>query len=320
MSLSVIIPARCEQFLNRTVADVLEHSKGDTEVIVLLDGAWPGEPLKQHERLTVMHVPESVGQRAATNLGVLVSKAKWICKLDAHCSVADGWDVVLMESAKELGREVIQVPAQQNLHAFDRVCKCGKREYQGPTVVPCVACGEVAWTKEMVWKPRRGVLTTAWRFDKHLQFQYWNEFGKRQKGDYTETMSCLGACWFLDREWYWELHGLDESHGSWGQMGTEMACKAWLSGGRMVCNRKTTYAHMFRTQGRDFGFPYPVSFHEQEAAREYSRSLWLRNGWPKQRYPLRWLVEKFWPVPGWEDTDLAALPGMERDAVQQTVA
>lgn len=292
-------------FLNRTVDDVLAHSKGDTEIIVILDGQWPAEPLQQHPRLTVLYVPQSVGQRAAVNIGARLSHARYICKLDAHCSVADGWDVVLMAAAKELGREVVQIPAQHNLHAFDWVCACGARQYQGPTPTACESCQAPRWQREMVWKPRARVLTTAWRFDRELKFQYWKEYSRRPEaqGPISDTMSCLGACWFLDREWYWELNGLDEAHGSWGQMGTELACKAWLSGGRMVCNKRTTYAHMFRTQGGDFGFPYPLSGHEVEKARKHSKDLWLGDTttWPKAKYPLSWLINRFSPVPDWTD-------------------
>lgn len=300
--LSVIIPARNERWLNRTVADALEHSTADTEVIVVLDGAWPDEPLEQHPNLRVVYVPTSIGQRAATNLAARLSQAEFICKLDAHCSVADGWDVALIAAARELARETVQIPAQHNLHVFDWQCDgCGKRTYQGPTPSAACACGVASVHREMVWKPRRGVRTTAWRFDADLKFQYWGEFSQRPEGqgDITETMSCLGACWFLNREWYWELGGLDLAHGSWGQMGTEIGCKAWLSGGRMVCNQRTWFAHLFRTQGGDFSFPYPLSSSDVERARAHSRKLWIDGEWPQAVRPLSWLVDHFAPVPDW---------------------
>lgn len=49
------------------------------------------------------------------------------------------------------------------------------------------------------------------------------------------------------------------NYGSWGNQGIEVACKTWLSGGRVLVNHNTWYAHMFRTQGAEFGFPYPQS-------------------------------------------------------------
>jgi hypothetical protein len=57
---------------------------------------------------------------------------------------------------------------------------------------------------------------------------------------------------------------------------------------------------MFRTQGKDFGFPYPLSGSAVGKAREYSKWLWKENNWPKAKYPLSWLIDKFAPVPTWE--------------------
>ncbi|KKL47844.1 hypothetical protein LCGC14_2331500, partial [marine sediment metagenome] len=92
---------------------------------------------------------------------------------------------------------------------------------------------------------------------------------------------------------------LDEATGSWGQMGTEIACKAHLSGGRLVVNKKTWFAHMFRTQGGTFGFPYEIHGSDQEKARKYSRGVWFGNKWPKAIHNLQWLIDKFAPVPDW---------------------
>jgi glycosyltransferase involved in cell wall biosynthesis len=308
--LSVLIPARNEMFLKNTVEDVLTNIRAETEIIVILDGAWAEPALVQHDRVTIVHRPESIGQRATTNLAARLSSAKYVMKLDAHCAVAEGFDSTLIQSAKELGREVTQIPAQYNLHVFDWVCDgCKHRTYQGPTPVTCAVCGAKPHHKEMIWKARERRLTTAWRFDADLHFQYFPEWQGRPEGklDYPETMSCLGACWFLERDRYWELGGLDEQHGSWGQMGTELGCKSWLSGGRMVTNRKTWFAHMFRTQGGDFGFPYELRGSEVQTARNYSQRLWKDNTWPGQKKPLSWLVERFWPVPGWTGEQFEAL-------------
>jgi hypothetical protein len=138
------------------------------------------------------------------------------------------------------------------------------------------------------------------RFDHDLHFQYWAAFEKRQVGDLVETMSLLGACWLLTREKYWELDICDEGHGGWGQQGTEVACKTWLSGGRLICTRRASFAHMFRTQGGDFSFPYHMSGSAVDKAREYSRKLWIGGTWPKAKYNLDWLIRHFAPVPDWE--------------------
>jgi len=102
----------------------------------------------------------------------------------------------------------------------------------------------------------------------------------------------------MERERYWEIDGLDEDHGSWGQMGVEISCKTWLSGGRQVVNKKTWFSHLFRTQGGTFGFPYPQSAKGVDEARKHSRELWMNNTWDKQVHRLPWLLERFHP-PDW---------------------
>jgi hypothetical protein len=297
-------------FLQQTIDSVLFNIRGSTEVIVVLDGYWPDQGIPQQPNLVVIHHPESIGQRAATNEAARVSTASFIMKLDAHCAVGEGFDVVLLESARELGRETIQVPRQYNHHAFDWVCKsCGEREYQGPTK-PCKKCGGQR-EREIVWKPRKSRLTTSWYFDRELKFGYWGQYRHRPEGqkEISETMSCLGACWYVDRDRYWELDGLDEGHGGWGQMGTEIACKTWLSGGRLVCNKKTWFSHMFRTQGGDFGFPYHLTVGAQKRARAHSHDVWRRDApdempkWKGATRPLRWLLDHFKPVKDWDDKE-----------------
>jgi hypothetical protein len=218
-------------------------------------------------------------------------------KCDAHCSFDKGFDVKLMADMQD---DWTVVPMMYNLHAFDLVCECGHRRYQGPSD-PCEKCGK-PMTREMIWKPRKNRCTWCWHFDKDLRFQYTGKANKtpKGKGDIVETMSLLGACWMLTREKYWELNICDEEHGSWGQQGTEVAAKTWLSGGKLMCNRKTWFAHMFRTQGGDFGFPYPISGKQVDKARKYSKKLWFGNEWPLAKHDLNWLLKKFNP-PGWEE-------------------
>jgi hypothetical protein len=68
---------------------------------------------------------------------------------------------------------------------------------------------------------------------------------------------------------------------------------------------------MFRTQGGDFGFPYPISGVDQDKARAYSQDLWKNNKWKGQRYPLKWLVQKFAPAiagRAWRQEQIDGLP------------
>jgi glycosyltransferase involved in cell wall biosynthesis len=294
MDLSILIPARNEIFLKRTIDDIFSNIEGDTEVIVVLDGQWSTEPIPDNPRLTIIYHSESIGQRAAINEAAKISNAKYLMKVDAHCAFSKGFDITLMNDMRD---NWTMFPAMRNLHAFDWVCPDGHRRYQSPSGV-CKVCGKQT-KMDVVWISKPNPESTSYRFDTDLHFQYWREYKSKQKGQLVETMSAQGSCFMLTREKYFELNICDEEHGSWGQQGTEVALATWLSGGKLVVNKNSWYAHLFRTQGGDFGFPY--SNPGIDKARKYSKDLWFNNKHKKQIYPLSWLIEKFNPVPDWHE-------------------
>lgn len=295
-SLSILIPARNEIFLARTIEDLLENIEGQTDIIVGLDGAWAEPGLPQHPKLTVVYYPQSIGQRALTNRLCKLSKAKYVMKVDAHTAWDKGFDVKLMENMQD---DWTCAPQMRNLHAFNWVCPEGHSRYQGPSG-PCQECNQET-SREMVWQPRNGTRNSAYRFDKSLHFQYWPELKAKQKGDLVESLSLQGSCFMLTREKYWELDICDEKAGSWGHQGTEVALKTWLSGGKVIINKKTWYAHLFRTQGGDFSFPYKHKESDIEKTRQYFRDIFLEDKWPKAKLKLSDVLDKFRPVPEWHD-------------------
>jgi len=311
--LSILIPSRNEQFLARTVADLLENIEGNTEIIIGLDGLWSEPPIHDDPRVTILHVTESIGQRAMTNQLCRLSKAKYIMKVDAHCAFDKGFDVKMMNAM--VGHDDwTMAPVMRNLHAFNWVCPSGHTRYQGPSG-PCTECGKPT-VKDVVWIAKTNPQSTAYCFDPEPHFQYFNEFKKRPegKGELTESLSLQGSCFMLTRDKYWELSICDEAFGSWGSQGIEVAVKTWLSGGQVMINHHTWYAHMFRTQGGDFGFPYELSGAAVGHAKKTAKDLFFNGTWALQKRPLSWLIERFWPVPGWTQANLDKLKGVQSPA------
>ena len=309
--LSVIIPANNEMFLAGTVERICQQKRGRTEVIVVLDGEWADPQIEQHPDVNVLYVPKSTGQRAATNLGVKLSKAKYIMKLDAHCTWDEGMDVKMIEFMNQVGDDVTAVPIMRNLWMFDWKCyHCGWKKYQGPTPKICPDCKKSdKIRRKMMWVGKRNPSSTSYSFDNEPHFQYFEDWKHREpyvtdkatKG-YTETMSLQGSCFMCTREKYWDLKLCDdEVFPSWGSQGIEVACKTWLSGGRVLVNHNTWYAHLFRTQGGDFSFPYKQHNSQVERAKRTAKDLFFKNKWDKQTRSLGWLLKKFWPVPGWPE-------------------
>lgn len=279
-SLSVLVPARNEESLQRTIDDIFQHAEGDTEVLVALDN-WDNPPEIKVPRGQI--ITTKAGQRGATNALAKLSEAKYVMKLDAHCSMSQGFDVRMMEDMED---DVTMIPMVGNLHVYDWECPEGHRHFQGK-YEECEQCGSKELTKVPVWqiiaKPIRG---SHW-FDTNLHFQYCDE---EATGLVTETMSIQGSCFMATREKYFDLNLCDEAFGSWGQQGTEVACKTWLSGGKVISTKKAYYGHQFRETE---GFPYHNPTDKILEAQKFSRDLFLGNRWEKQIKPIQWLIEKF---------------------------
>lgn len=255
-----------------------ESKRGKTQIIVGLDENWADPPIKDHKDVIIFYSNKSIGQRAITNRCASMAKAHLIMKLDAHCEVSEGFDLALIKGWKELGDDVVQIPVLYNLHGFDWVCPDGHKRYQGPSG-PCKDCGKPT-VRDIVWKPRMSRKSEFYRFDTTLHFQYHGARKRRA----TRRSLCgnnVSARLMLcgDKKKYFEWNICDEEYGSWGNQGSEVACKAWLSGGRLVTNRNCWYSHLFRTQGADFSFPYPQSGKQVENARKYNRQQFIENTW-----------------------------------------
>jgi cephalosporin hydroxylase len=268
---SIIIPARNEKYLQQTINSVLEVSELDTEIIVILDGYWPYEPISDHPKVNIIHYTESRGQRQSINAAARIATGKYLMKLDAHCAVAKGFDRILVEGAQP---GWTQIPRMYNLDVN-------------------------------TWQPKERKLTDymyiGWNEKDEMRALYYTgeEYKYWHSRDLMidETMCCMGPGWFLSKEDFWKQGGCDENHGGWGQQGVEVALKAWLSGGALMVNKHTWFAHWFRG---DEGFPYPITGREVSIARKYSMDLWLNDKWPQATRKLQWLVDKFNP-PGWEN-------------------
>jgi glycosyltransferase involved in cell wall biosynthesis len=323
--LSLLIPARNEFYydldlLGHTVQNALENTTDACEIVVVLDGYWPLTPLPSNPRLTVIHHNKSIGQRAATNEAARIARGDWVCKLDAHSALDKDFDAKIVEGIED---DWTVVGGQYNLQAFQWRCKsCGWLKDQSPKPERCGRCNSKFVKLVPLWFPRDGrdnsngvggkrtAYTHSWYFDTTLTFGYWGEYAadeeycKRHKiqfrpetqAEVHDIMCLLGACWAMRRERYWELDACDEKFGSWGNQGVEIAIKSWLSGGRLVVNRRTWFAHFFRVGG--IGFPYPDGGRKERAVAR-SKELWFNNSWPKQVRPLSWLIDHFAPTKDW---------------------
>lgn len=310
--LSILIPARNEEWLNETIEDLLKNKRDATQIIIGLDGQWPTKPIPNHPDVSIYFTPESIGQRAITKQCARLSRAKYIIKCDAHCAFDEGFDTKMLQAFEVAGDNTVIIPVMRNLHVFNLKCPDGHTRYQSPDG-PCTQCGKPT-EKDVVWISKERPESTSYCFDSEPHFQYFREYTRRpeyiemkEKTGLTETMSIQGSFFMMTRKKYFNLDIDDDNFGSWGGQGIAVACAVWLSGGRVLVNHKTWYSHCFRTQGGSFGFPYELSGREVEKTKQNVRDKFWNKQHPKQIYPVKWLIEKFAPVKGWSQIEIDAL-------------
>jgi len=115
------------------------------------------------------------------------------------------------------------------------------------------------------------------------------------------------------RDYFYELELMDEaSYGTFWNEFQEIGLKCWLSGGRVIRNKRTWYAHLHK--GKKYGRGYHLGKSTLVQGATYTRK-WMTPGlaWDKQTLPLSWLIERFWPVPSWTQEGLDKLKEHERD-------
>jgi glycosyltransferase involved in cell wall biosynthesis len=322
--LSICIPARNEIFLARTIQDIIEKHEAEIEIIAVLDGQWAEPAIPQHPMVNIIYVPEAIGQRAGQNLAAKLAKGKYVMKVDAHCAFDQGFDRKMIEFMKRHGDDTTAVPIMRNLHAFDWKCyHCGKKWYQDAEPECCDQChkGDKI-RKKMLWYGKPNPSSWSYCFNAEPRFMYFEDWKHREKNGesnkqkakregYSETMSLQGSCFMSTREKYFSLPLCDESFGNWGNQGIELACATWLSGGKVLVNHDTWYAHLFRTKS-NFGFPWPASGRDQQKVKQNVKDNFWNRKKPNQIHLVSWLVEKFWPIPGWSDEDLKKLKELEK--------
>lgn len=244
---------------------MLVKATGPIEVIAVLDGYWPDySEIIEDSRVIYLNIPESRGMRNAINSGVAVSRGEYILKCDAHVMFEKGFDEVLKADCKE---NWVVVP----------------RRY---------ALDPEKW--KVINNPKYPVDRMYLSTDLHGM--PWVEANKDQLIE--DTPSSQGSSWFMRKTYYEFLELLDEkSYGTFYNEFQEIGLKAWLSGGKVVVNKKTFYSHWHKPS--DVGRGYSLDKGEKEKALAYLENWKKGKGWHKQIYSLSWFKDKFPGMPGW---------------------
>ena len=278
--LSIVIPSRNEQFLTKTIKDLLVKSTQEIEVIAVLDGYWPDE-IVEDDRVHYIHFTQSIGMRGCINAGVAMAQGKYIMKTDGHCMFEKGFDTILKQEHQD---NWVQIPRRKRLEPE-------------------------TWTLRDVEKPDMDYMFLTYPNDdkewggREFSGREWREKNKNESLKAVlidDAMSFQGSCWFMTKEYFEWLELMDEdSYGSFWKEAQEIGFKCWLSGGRVVRNKKTWYAHLHK--GKKYGRGYRLNKSGNDEHR-INIEKWLnKKAWHKQKHPMSYLIRKFPDCPMWTE-------------------
>ena len=288
--LSIIIPDRNGQpYLSKTIDDILAKAGGNIEIIVVMDGVWADPPLKYDKRVKIIHhgtVHNNLGMRESINRGIAISKGKYIMKCDEHVMFDKDFDLKLKIDCEE---NWVVIPRRYRLDPDNwKIQEDGRAPvdymfiaypYERPYDETCGMHGD--------WDRQRAI--------------------DRKDILIDDVMTGQGSCYFMHRS-FWDrvIKRMDSDlYGTFTQEAQEITMKAWLSGGRVVVNKKTWYAHMHKgKRGKGYGFSnaqYAAHQADKEKGRLACIDYWLNNRWPGAVFDFEWLLKKFWPIPTWPE-------------------
>jgi glycosyltransferase involved in cell wall biosynthesis len=270
--LSVIIPSRNEEFLSKTVDDIFAKAKGKIEVIVILDEN--DQKLTTRPNLIVHKKIGKPGMKSAINQGVKIASGKYIMKTDAHCMFGVGFDVILADDCQD---NWLVIPRRYSLQAENWTIKPDR---------PIVDYEYFVFPFSEVTSVRAG---GKW----HGRAQ------DRTELLIDETMVFQGSCWFTTKEHYNRIGRLEinkETKDEFVLEPEELAFKTWLSGGKVIVNKKTWYAHYHKANGQR---GYFIDKKTMKKQRVFHINYWMHDKWPKATKKMKWFIERFMPIPGW---------------------
>ena len=290
--LSIIIPDRNGQpYLQKTIDDIIFNAEGEIEIIVVCDGVWPDPALKNDPRVIVIHhgtVHENLGMRTGINRGIAISHGEYIMKLDEHCQMDKGFDTKLKADCKD---NWIVIPRRFRLQADE-----WKLTTELGDTRPPIDYMQIDYPYQRAFDKTCGLHGAEWK----------ERFYSRTKYEIDDTPTMQGSCWFLKRAYFDKLfpEGLDSTYyGEFTQEAQELSFMAWFTGGRVVVNKRTWYAHTHKgKRGKGYGFSneqYARHMEGTEKGRIYCIEYWMHT--KEFLHDFKWFVnEKFPDMVGWE--------------------
>ena len=299
---SVVIPGCNERFMGATITDLLQQSRGDVEILAVIDGGPMPDatcPLPTDPRVRIIRHEQLQGMRQSMNEAAQVASGEFLMKCDAHCRFGEGWDEILKADCAD---DWLVVPTRHSLDGQTWDARPRDFNYHYLTF---------PYAASMYGYGLHGK-TFDWRLNKRV-----NE--ARAAYPIDDLMSFQGSCWFTPKASFLRLGPLDWEHYYFYAESIEIGLRQWMSGGRVVINKRTWYAHLHKgnnnlhtIDGR-VGRGFFLNLKGKRQSEAYATDFWLNDRLPHARMTFRQFMDRFawltnriptderWPEEWWLD-------------------
>lgn len=296
---SVVIPACNEGFLQATIDSLIAGAAGDVQIIPVIDGGpWPNPPLRDDKRVWVMRHNESQGMRQSFNAAAQIASGEYLMKCDGHCIFAPGWDRALKA---DCDGDWLVVPTR---HSIDG--EAWKRHPQdGTTAVKHRHFNyhylTFPYSESMYGYGLHGKTFSPNRDRAHPRVPSMNARVNAMRAGYPidDLMSFQGSCWFTPAASFRRLGPLDWHNYYFYAESIETGMRQWASGGRVVINKNTWYAHFHKgnnnlhtIDGR-VGRGFFLNVRRKRASEAFATDFWLNDRWPNTVLTFEKFIERF---------------------------
>jgi glycosyltransferase involved in cell wall biosynthesis len=246
--LSIVIPSYKDPLLHKTIDSLLDNAEGEIEIIVVLDGYWPQDKIREDKRIRVIHLGKNRGMRRTINAGVSIARGEFLMRNDEHQMFGKGYDVILTRDCKE---NWVITPRR---YALDAV------KWEIMEEIP-----PVDFMKLKITNVSPGV----------RKFSGVESPGN-PKELIQESMAMQGSCWVMRKSWWDKTIGEleNEGYGPHYQDSHEMIFKTWQAGGKLMVDKNTWHAHKHRDFPRTHNNGTKENPSNNEQCWAYSLFIW----------------------------------------------
>lgn len=232
--LSIVIASFNEVDLPNTVASIVNASLGSMdEIEIVIVDDFSSRPVPTALGTVVVRNPSRIGCGPSRYVGAMAAKGKWLLFVDAHSRFALGW----FEAWR------------RNCGMASRTLYCGRCLGLGKTDAgvmnmdvehPNAVYNGATWN--ICGPYRSGPHKGNPRYTQVLECVWATE----QPGDGYEIPAVMGACYFIEREWFIDLDALRHLK-FWSGDEQELSLKVWLAGGEIHLMKSVRIGHVFRS-------------------------------------------------------------------------